>query len=1162
MPNFVDDETDLPIDKTDRMPIRPNDDTTKSITAEDWRLICQAAYDLRGAVQTGGNPTYRAVTPQASDPAPASTNYTYVDDAGRAVLVLGDDSVAEPALNAAAFGVKLTGDDADGATNITNLLDLIDRADELNADVFIPPGEVTLGRSLTSSVRVTGKRRVRIRGIRGRSVLRQIADVSNGAGSAVQGLRLDDCEDIWLDGIVYDGGWGNAATTVADGSHLVAMSGGMTIYVESTVGLAPFPATGTFELITESGAQTITYTGKTDTSFTGCTGGSGTLRAGDAIVRFSIYRGSTTVASGSNGASVSASTLNVADTSDFPSAVTVAGEVRVATSGGYAFITYSGKTSTTLTGVSVATGSGTVSTGGSVQYMSGAGDQLPTLPADFSIDPRNHGAFIYGSDGTNATPTRRVRITNSDIVNVYGDGVWSGQYASDTTIENTSIYLCARNGLTLSSFAGNVTLNNVDIKYAHTTCIDSEPVEGPTYGLRMYNVNCTPWPNPGTENLNIVMSIVGGATLRPAPQNKARDWRIINSTFRRGSVLLENCNDVTFIGCSFDNDIRVTGATSNAPVHLSGQTQARFVDCSFSGSVGGTTSANSGVVSLVPYRISGTISGQVHSALSPEVTIVGGRISARGGLSGVFIEGVGGYDGVTATALSYTAPSFTEPSGPNNLGELAFAAGTFTGKTDYYAGRRVMMGGLLATVVANDTDTLYIAPYAENYRQIGGNTGYGWVDSLGRVAAAPTVGTATILPVGGWVSLSGVEIDCARTDDRTAGGHGVHFDPTTTFEEGYNQLKISVRNCTISGATGQAIYMQARGASNPNVYAELELVGNKIRDEQPTKTTTVGIDFDYPQFWDRIEMHGNTITPGIDLLSGHEDIAVFESGSSYPQQYAGYTSPEGSLYAPELSTFANLSSGQTLQKQTSSDYATGWVAIKTAPRIAYRTAATFPAGVQNSTLTMPVPTYVGPDTEFLAVISNNADGAVSLSTTGGFVQIATDTDTHLGATLLLSLFARQPTASSVAPVIDASSGGKFAVARIFSLKDVSTQATIGDIVDASTTLTHSSGSLSISLGCPTSTVANAMLLAVIATHVGSSPTSNLTSVACSEANVIELQTNLDAGQSTLGDRYSFSVITGRRVAAGSMGTLTASVNSTGYAFAMGIALALKPREDA
>jgi hypothetical protein len=67
-----------------------------------------------------------------------------------------------------------------------------------------------------------------------------------------------------------------SATTITASSNGIVLPTG-TINVVSTAG---FNSSGTFIII---GGSTITYTGKTSTSFTGCTGGSGTLSTGQRV---------------------------------------------------------------------------------------------------------------------------------------------------------------------------------------------------------------------------------------------------------------------------------------------------------------------------------------------------------------------------------------------------------------------------------------------------------------------------------------------------------------------------------------------------------------------------------------------------------------------------------------------------------------------------------------------------------------------------------------------------------------------------------------------------------------------------------------------------------------------------------------------------------------
>lgn len=75
-----------------------------------------------------------------------------------------------------------------------------------------------------------------------------------------------------------------AASTIAVGSNGQALPQA-TINVASAVAFAP---TGSLFVTTSAGSQTVTYTGKTATSFTGCSGGTGTMTTGGAVTQKGI----------------------------------------------------------------------------------------------------------------------------------------------------------------------------------------------------------------------------------------------------------------------------------------------------------------------------------------------------------------------------------------------------------------------------------------------------------------------------------------------------------------------------------------------------------------------------------------------------------------------------------------------------------------------------------------------------------------------------------------------------------------------------------------------------------------------------------------------------------------------------------------------------------
>lgn len=81
------------------------------------------------------------------------------------------------------------------------------------------------------------------------------------------------------DEVVSIGTFAISSTTIASGSNGVSLPTG-TINVASTTG---FATAGTISVITTNGAQTVTYTNTTGTTFTGCSGGTGVMATGNTV---------------------------------------------------------------------------------------------------------------------------------------------------------------------------------------------------------------------------------------------------------------------------------------------------------------------------------------------------------------------------------------------------------------------------------------------------------------------------------------------------------------------------------------------------------------------------------------------------------------------------------------------------------------------------------------------------------------------------------------------------------------------------------------------------------------------------------------------------------------------------------------------------------------
>ncbi len=153
-----------------------------------------------------------------------------------------------------------------------------------------------------------------------------------------------------------------------------------TINVVSTTG---FTSAGTLLVFSSAGPQTITYTGTTGTTFTGCVGGTGTLFVNNYVAQTNR---STTIAAGSNGIALPQATINVASAVGFPTSGTIRVVTSVSNSNGNTLsvqtVTYSGTTGTSFTGCTG--GIGTMFTGNAVSSLPIAGSaDLALVGTDF-----------------------------------------------------------------------------------------------------------------------------------------------------------------------------------------------------------------------------------------------------------------------------------------------------------------------------------------------------------------------------------------------------------------------------------------------------------------------------------------------------------------------------------------------------------------------------------------------------------------------------------------------------------------------------------------------------------------------------------------------------------------------------------------------------------
>jgi len=167
----------------------------------------------------------------------------------------------------------------------------------------------------------------------------------------------------------------NPTTTVAalsNGVNINTFVGAGVLNVASTTG---FPPWGKIQVTTGSGVFSISYTGTTATTFTGCqcNGQAGVMSTGGAIMKDHVCSMiQTTIAPASNGVNINtfagAGVLNVGSTTGAASA----GVVLITTGGGVFPVSYTGISATTFTGCHSNGAAGVMATGGAVMATGSA----------------------------------------------------------------------------------------------------------------------------------------------------------------------------------------------------------------------------------------------------------------------------------------------------------------------------------------------------------------------------------------------------------------------------------------------------------------------------------------------------------------------------------------------------------------------------------------------------------------------------------------------------------------------------------------------------------------------------------------------------------------------------------------------------------------------
>lgn len=1009
--------------------------------------------------------------------------------------------------------------------------------------LYFPPGTYLIARDGGNnwSLLLSGLSNVQVFGEPGLSILKH-PDNAAGSGSSLQMVTVRGCTNIEFSGLTFDGNWGNSIVylraEITSGFQtyvdLAALPGNELLYEGDG---SNFPTSGSVTVVTKDSAQVLTYTGKTSNKFTGVSAGTGILKAGDPIGKIDKRQGSTTITAGSNGLSLPQATINVGSTTKFPTSVAGSKIVQIFTTNGWESITYTGKTGTTLTGC--AGGTGTLTTGDSVIYVDGAGNQIDAPPQG---DPKNHLVFVYGSDGNSRLPNNGILFRNCEFRDSYGDNIWIGAWSDDVRLENCLGNISARNGVTMSSFTSGVKLSGSKFYNAFTSALDSEPESGPVQGLTIDNCDFGTWFNPHHDpSGGVTMSLQGGTVGRPAEWNYISNVRVSNSRVR-GSVYVTDARDVVISANELTCDYQ---QTSLAPI---------VVDMFCEGIVIDNNDIYSSMIPANLYNYGAVcVSGRrthVNAAAQPaNVKVSNNRIHARNGIIGVYSEITGGYSGFEGTATGYTAPA-----GPSTLGAIEVAGTPWTGSIDYWAGHQVLMGGKLANIVGNDANTLLIAPLYENY-----SSGLAWSDRRGRPVPAPTAGAFKIFATGGRVTIENNTIDCRNRDGEGAGGYGISVDNNGPWDPGFNDGRIVIRGNDIRGATGRAINVRIQTGTTS--FKEVQVVGNHAWDDQTPPTCTSHVYFTNAEDITTRVLHSNTqegaITPVVGLTNG-----VWRQSDSYPEAWAGYEDPNGLIAAVPGSTYSYIPAAAVLIKETNETFNTGWNPFSNALFANVRSIGqpVFGGGALDFTAPGVMPASVNGDIELLFISTNHtgAPGAdATLSTPAGFVKKVSNTSTF-GANVIVNRGAvwwRRKRPGDVPPVV--ADSGDHNEALIIAVKDV---IGFGDPFDFNPVVNANNAASSpanvTALGG--TTISDGALFFNLATWFSSGPTNNIGSWVNADTDLTAASEIVDAGVTAAFEKIGIGLYQGRVETAAAIGNTTATINAENYAVWTAITFALKP----
>ena len=674
----------------------------------------------------------------------------------------------------------------------------------------------------------------------------------------------------------------------------------------------------------------------------------------------------TTVAFGSDGATLPQATLNVASTVDFPSA----GTFELVTPTGFQTLSYTGKTSTSFTGCTggipgtVLRGDSGALTGGRFGYVVGRqssanthvavasdGAVLPqaTLNVGNTIAFSTSGQCFVASDVgaqlvtyTGKTSTTFTGCTGGTGTVNTGNGVWgAGNGLNQITqrdAQNRAIWLYGKGGDVV-----DVQIVGVDIRqmYGDGIWIGGDGTGGAQSGAI-----------GGTRDVvirdcTIDMCGRNGITLSYARGVRIHDCVIKNviTTAIDTEPVNGECVNVVIAGntCScwwnpwvdpVKNVLSVQGGVVATPAEWNYAQGYRVLNNRLFGCVLVSNALDVRFTGNSVYcDFDATSASPILMLMyNDDVWIESNYVYARS--TDGFEQNIGAIqvvrqiiDGVSATMTAgvhirgnrlhvrngMDGISLVMPGGG---GGFHGTATSVTGLTlvqtgagwtiSQFLGHQVVCGGVVAVIASNTSDTLTLAPWHADAL-------HGWADARGQPQNPPATGVFVIQPTGGLVEVIDNVIDCVASDGRPAGRYGISVNTTTTWNPFFLDARIAIERNTIRGANPHAVHVFLYAAP-PIKY--LAIVENYAYDPQPVPTCShvVFMDnnagsFDPVAQVTKLIIRGNRQGESVPNNMGGISQGYWIVEDGLQQRFTGYGSPLGVIAAPVGSAMVRKDGG-------------------------------------------------------------------------------------------------------------------------------------------------------------------------------------------------------------------------------------------------------------